>query len=291
MKRPPFSFRLILPALISLTLAGCIQQIAIRSMAHIMQYGFEAYFREGDPAFAREGLAGNLKILEALIEGDPTNEELLLLASQGYSAYALAFVEDDSVERARDFYRRGRDYGIRALHRHEGLVAAMGKDLAGVEAALRRLGPEDVPAVFWTAFGWGGLINISRDDLAAFADLPQVVAMMQFVAAKDPGYYYGGAYMFLGALEASTPVMLGGKPEKAKEYFERALAVNRGRFLMTYVYYARTYAVQMLDEELFDRCLKAVEEASLDVLPEARLPNAVAKQKARLLQARKAEPF
>lgn len=291
MKRPTSSFLLISVILFPLTLAGCIQQIAIRSMADIMQYGFDAYFREGDPAFAREGLAGNIKILEALIQGDPMNEDLLLLASQGYSAYALAYVEDDSVERARDFYRRGRDYGIRALYRHKDLVAALGKDLRGVETALRGLGPDDVPEVFWTAFGWGGLINISRDDLAAFADLPQVVAMMQFVAEQDPGYYHGGAYTFLGALEASTPVMLGGRPEKAKEYFERALAVNRGRFLMTYVYYAQTYAVQTLDEELFDRCLKAVEETSLDVLPEARLPNAIAKQKARLLRARKADLF
>jgi hypothetical protein len=55
---------------------------------------------------------------------------------------------------------------------------------------------------------------------------------------------------------------------------------------MTYVYYAKTYAVQQQDQELFESLLKKVDEASLDVLPEARLANAAAKKKARLLLAR-----
>ncbi|GJQ21451.1 MAG: hypothetical protein HBSIN02_18060 [Bacteroidia bacterium] len=283
---PPF-----LSLLLLFLLAGCVQQLAIRTMADIMQYGFDAYYQEEDLEFAREGLAGNIKIIEALIKGDPENEELLLLASQGYSAYALGFMEDDSVERARVFYLRGMTYGKRALGRHKELIESMGRDLHAMQEALKTMDAEDVPAVFWTAFAWGGYINISRDDLSAFADLPQVIAMMEFVAEKDPGYYYGGAYMFLGALEGSVPPVLGGRPEKAKEYFEKALAVSEGRFLMSYVYFARTYAVQMLDEELFDRCLKAVEEASPDILPEARLPNAIAKEKARRLRERKAELF
>jgi len=42
---------------------------------------------------------------------------------------------------------------------------------------------------------------------------------------------------------------------------------------------------------LFDRCLRAIEEAPRDILPEARLPNAIAKEKARRLRERKAELF
>ncbi|MBI4418298.1 MAG: hypothetical protein HY563_05940 [Ignavibacteriales bacterium] len=291
MKRPSKSFPLFLSILMSVLISGCIQQIAIRSMADIMQYGFDGYFRESDLEFAREGLAGNIKLLEALIQGDPDNEDMLILASQGYSAYALAFVEEDSVERARVFYLRGRDYGIRALGRHRGLRNALGKDLQGVESALAGMRKEDVPAVFWTAFGWGGYINITRTDVAAFADLPQVIAMMRFVAEKSPEYYYGGAYTFLGVLEGTMPAALGGNPERAKSYFEKALAINGGKFLMTYVYYAQTYAVQTLDQDLFDRCLKTVEGASPDILPEARLPNAVAKEKARRLRQRMADLF
>jgi len=67
--------------------------------------------------------------------------------------------------------------------------------------------------------------------------------------------------------------------------------MNGGKFLMTYVYYAKTYAVQIQDQELFESMLTKVDEASTEVLPEARLPNAVAKRKARLLRDRIGEFF
>lgn len=275
----------------ALVLQGCLQTIAIRTMSGIMDNGFDAYFRESDLEFAREGLAGNMKLLEAMIEGDKDNAHLLLLASEGYSAYALAFAEDDSVERARVFYLRGKDYGLRILKQHEAFRESLGKDLASFQRGLATLSADDVPSVFWTAFGWGGYINITRSDVDAIADLSKVMAMMRFVAAKDPGYYYGGAHLFLGAIAGSMPPMLGGKPEVAKEHFEKAMALNGGKFLMTYVYYAKTYAVQIQDKELFDSLLKKVEDASIDILPEARLPNAVAKKKAALLRAQEPELF
>ena len=260
-------------------------------MADIMDYGFEAYYQETDLEFAREGMAGNMKLLEAMIKGDPGNDHLLLLASQGYSAYALAFAEDDSIERARTFYLRGRDYGLRILLNHDELYGALQGDFLTFERALSKLGPEEVAPVFWTAFGWGGYVNITRTDLGAIADLPKVTAMMKFVAEKDPGFYYGGAYLFLGAIEGTTPPMLGGKPERAKEYFEKAIAINKGKFLLTYIYYAQTYAVQVQDQDLFEECLRTVENATLDILPEARLPNAVAKNKARILRDKMEELF
>jgi tetratricopeptide (TPR) repeat protein len=272
-------------------LQGCFQTLAIRTMSGIMDNGFDAYFRESDLEFAREGLAGNMKLLEAMIEGDQENEHLLLLASEGYSAYALAFAEDDSVERARVFYLRGKEYGLRILRQRASFRDAMGKDLATFRQGLATLSKDDVPAVFWTAFGWGGYINITRSDVDAVADLSKVIAMMEFVASKDSGYYYGGADMFLGAIEGSMPPMLGGKPEVAKEHFEKALKQNGGKFLMTYVYYAKTYAVQIQDEDLFKSLLQKVEDASLDILPEARLPNAVAKKKAAALLARATDLF
>jgi hypothetical protein len=50
-------------------------------------------------------------------------------------------------------------------------------------------------------------------------------------------------------------------------------------------------AVQTLDEELFERLLGEVESASIDILPEMRLANAIAKQKAKILRGRKADLF
>ena len=182
------------------------------------------------------------------------------------------------------FYLRGRDYGLRALTQNSRIKEALEKDVASLQAALQTLSKDDVPAVFWTAFGWGSYINITRTDVSAIADLPKVLAMMEFVRQTEPTYYYGGPYLILGSIESSMPQVLGGKPDKAKEYFERALAVNGGKFLLTYVYYAKTYAVQMQDQPLFESLLKKVDDASPDILPEARLSNMIAKKKAKLLR-------
>ncbi len=270
---------------------GCVQLLAIRSVGGIMDYGFEAFNEEADLQLAQEALGSNLKLLEALIKGDPENSKLLLLASQGYNAYSMAFVEDDSVERARAFYLRGREYGLRILQQKRRFREAWEKDVETFKQGLASLSKEDVPAVFWTAFGWGSYINITRHDVAALADLAKVTAMMEFVVEKEPSYYYGGAYLFLGAIEAVTPPMFGGKPEKAKMLLDQAVAASEGRFLMSYVYYARTYALQQLNRELFDSLLTKVEKASLDSLPEARLANAVAKRKAHMLRQKADQLF
>ncbi len=277
--------------LTSVFLAGCFQTIAIKTMAGIMDYGFEAFNEESDTQLAKEGLGSNLKLIEALIKGDPENEKLLIYASQGYSAYALSFVEDDSVERARPLYLRGRDYALRILMQKSGFKSGMNGDLESFQKAVGSLTKEDVPAAFWTAFGWGSYINMSRTDPEALADLPRAEALMDFVRRTDSTYYFGGAHLFLGTIEGTMPAVLGGRPEKAKQYFETSLSIGGGRFLMTYVYYAKTYAVQVQDQQLFESLLTKVIDAPADILPSAKFPNAVAKQKARRLLARANELF
>jgi hypothetical protein len=279
------SMKKLLLLLAALLLQGCVQTIAIRTMGGIMDYGLEAFNEEGDLRLAESALGSNLKLVEALIKGDPGNTKLLLMASQGFSAYALGFAEDDSVERARMFYQRGRDYGMRVLLQNSAFQNAWDKDLGSFQAALKTFSKDDVPALFWTAFGWGSYINITRNEVSALADLPKVLAIMEYVRQLDPTFYHCGPYLILGSMEGSMPKVMGGKPEKAKAYFDRAVELTGGKFLLTYVYYAKTYAVQIQDQALFESLLKNVEETSVDVLPEARLTNAIAKRKAMLLRA------
>lgn len=272
---------LILCAVVS---SNCsFQTIAIRSTGGILDYGLEAINEESDLQLAEQSIASDLKLLEGLIKGDPENKPLLLLASQGYSSYALGFAEDQSEKRARVFYLRGRDFGLRILKQNKKFAETLERETGEFIAALNEFSKDDVPAIFWTASGWGNYVNLSKTDPAALADLPKIDAMMNFVLEKDEAYFYGGPHLFLGAILASTPKIFGGNPEKAKEHFERCLAINEGKFLMTYVYYAKTYAVQMQDRELFEKLLREVVEASLDILPEQRLANAIAKIKAERL--------
>jgi hypothetical protein len=85
--------------------------------------------------------------------------------------------------------------------------------------------------------------------------------------------------------------MFGGNTERSVQHFERALRINQGKFLMTYVYYARSVAVQTQNQGLFEGLLEKVDTASLDILPDFRLANAVAKKKAQLLRAKESELF
>jgi len=270
---------------------GCIQTIALYSMGGILDNGFASFNEESDLQIAHEALGSNLKLIEAMIKSDPENEQFLLFAAQGYNSYALAFCEDDSVERARVFYLRAKEYGMRVLMKNKKFKESLDGDITSFREAVKTFDRDDVPAIFWTAFSWGSYVNITRTDIAGLADLSKVQALIEFVAEKAPSFYYGGAYLFLGVIEGTTPRSLGGNPDKAKEYFEKCLALNGGKFLMTQLYYARTYAVATQNQLLFESLLKQVEEASPDILPEARLANVVAKQKARRLLAQENELF
>jgi hypothetical protein len=60
---------------------------------------------------------------------------------------------------------------------------------------------------------------------------------------------------------------------------------------MADVFYAMTYAVQTQNRELFSALLQKVNESSLDLLPEQRLANAIAKKKGEKLLERISDLF
>jgi hypothetical protein len=249
-----------------------------------------SFMEEGDLGLAEQGIAGNLKLLDGVVKSDPENDKFLLLACQGYASYALAFAEDNP-ERALAFYTRARAYGARGLEILGVPQKVFTSDGPAMRQALARLDRSDVPLVFWTASAWGSAVILQLADPDAIAGLPSINAMMEWVKEKDPTYYYGGPYLYFGMYYGSFPPLLGGRPDLAKENFERAITAGGGRFLMTYVFYAKTYAVETQDERLFENLLNHVIDASADVLPEQRLANTVAKKRAQEALARKGDYF
>ena len=180
---------------------------------------------------------------------------------------------------------------MRILRRDDVLARALDGSADDVKLALANKSKTDVPGVFWTAFAMGSYLNITLTDPDAIATIPKIETMMNFVVEKDSTFYFGGAHLFLGTLYGSRSKFLGGDPDKSKQHFETALRLNDRKFLMTQVYYAKSYAEQTLDQPLFEQLLAEVDSASIDILPKFRLGNAIAKQKAKLLLARKDELF
>ena len=249
-----------------------------------------ALMRESDLQFAESAITGNLKLLEGVVDSDPTNVRYLELACMGYASYALAFAEEDP-SRAVLFYTRAKAYGIRGLLLRGIPQGAFAADGPTMKAALGRLTGSDVPLVFWTASAWGSAVSLQPNEPDAIASIPTVTAMMEWVQGREPGFFYGGPSLYFGVYYGSFPPALGGKPELSRENFERARASSQGKFLMTDVLYARIYAVVTQDRRLFQDLLERVVAAPSDLLPEQALANSVAKKRARQLLARTEELF
>ncbi len=268
-------------AMIVFSAEGCsLTRLTISATSVIIDGGFESMNRETDIQLASQALPSDLKLLDGLILESPDNEKLLLLGAQGYSSYALGFVEDSSKERASLFYLRARDYGLRVLFKNEDFKRNFGGDLETFQKSLDEFGKDDAPAIFWTANAWGSYLNINRDNSDALADLPKVEAMMNFVLKYDENYFYGGAHMFFGTILASLPSIFGGDTTLAKVHFEKAIQASDGKFLMVNYYYARFYAVMTQNKDLFESLLEKVVNAPENLLPDQNLANEIAKMKA-----------
>jgi hypothetical protein len=278
----------LLSLLVLLFLFSCsINKLMIRQTGNLLEYGVEALYEESDLQLAEQALASDIKLLEGMLKGDPENKRILLLTTQALAGYALGFVEDESPERAKVFYLRARDYGLRALE----ISLEKKPTLDHFKERVAKMGDKELAHLFWTAFSWSGWINLSLDNPRAFIDLPYVETMMQHVLDLDEAFFLASAHLFFGTVWGIRPVMLGGDPQKAREHFDRNVEITEGKFLLSYIYYARYAAAKTLDEELFDQLLVKVEETPADVLPAYQLLNMIAKKKARLLKQTKGDLF
>jgi tetratricopeptide (TPR) repeat protein len=132
--------------------------------------------------------------------------------------------------------------------------------------------------LLWHGYAWGSYINAAKDDMEAIADLEYAKAFVTRSIELDPDYYNAAGYTFMGVAIASE---MASDMEESKAYFEKALAATERRALQAQVNMARHYAVKEGDRELFDKLLEEVMDAH-DPLPEARLANRMARQRAEL---------
>ena len=271
-----------------------VKKMATGVVGKVAYDGMVAVEGEEDVAFARESAPPLIKTLEVLRSGNTRDYYSLVLLSQSYGQFAFGFLEEDMLrlpqesaeykaarDRADLFYRRGREFGIAALVTR-GMEKAFKSPFPEFKAALRKLGKKEVPALFWTSFSWAGYLNLHLDDPASIADLPRIEAMIDRVIELDPGFYCGSAYAFKGIISSMRPPMLGGKPEAARDSFERAMQAAPD-YLMTKVLFAQYYARQRQDAALFSSMLSEVLAADAAAMPNQRLANELAKRRAKIL--------
>ena len=238
--------------------------------------------KHDDVTLVSQAVPTFLLLLEGMIEDDPDNRRLLTEAAKGYTSYGV-LVEAEDPERARRIYRRAMEFGRRAMVRNHSAAALMEAPYGDFATIVETLDRKDLEAVFWAASAWGAWISLNTGSMAALADLPRVILLMEWVLEQDETYQDGSPHIFLGIYHAALPPMLGGQPEKARFHFERALELTGEQSAIVFVQMARFYAIQQFDRELFVSLLERALAIPAAAAPELTLQNEAAHRQARRL--------
>jgi tetratricopeptide (TPR) repeat protein len=276
------------------------------SMVGSLESSKTAFNREESPEQARAAAPASLGMIDGFIVSSPKNKKLLLAAAEMNANAAFALIEprdelgwvwpgydpEELTDWARALYSKAQGYAMRALELQDPELAGAlrgdgekgGKLALAARLATFKERDKRIPALFWSAFAWGGAINLSLDDPDAIAALPRIVDVMERLAEVAPDYNFAGAHTFLAVFYSSRGRAAGGDLEKANAHYKEVFERVEGRFLVPYVLYARFYCVALGAEqpararEQFEQTCHLVLDAARDVHPDQILANTIAKR-------------
>jgi len=278
---------------LALLATGCSRQkLVVYMTAPLIETSLDETFASADLQTVEEALPGEILLLRGLCGSDPGNRDLWTTTVQLYASFALLFVGPEDPQWAEDLYREGKDLGLRFLKREEWFAEAWNAGPDRLREVLRERRPERLaPLCAWTAACLGEYILMNQDRPAEMLDLPYVHVLLDTAIELDPGYFHGLPYAMKGVMLATVPQGLGGNLVDANRYFEQAIAVSGGKFLLFRVFRARYYLAGALDQEGFVQALQEVLATPVDLAPEIRLVNQLARRRAVSLLAEQDELF
>ena len=286
-----FGIVIILGVLLAFSSACSVhKKMTVAATASLVEDIARACAKQRDLRVIRAGLPAYLLLMDGMVEGWPENPKLLIAAAQFYATFASAFVDEADQAYREMLFLKAKNYALQALQLR-GFDNPLSSPFDKFEAELAATRQDDTPYLFWAATAWGNWINANIGSMEALAELPRVEQIIERILALDEGYYYGGAHLFMGILQASKPQIAGGDLGLAREHFLRAKELGQDKFLMADVYYAQYYARKAFDKDLYVKTLHHVLEQPVDSVPELTLLNAVAHQKAVQMLAETDEYF
>ena len=284
-------------------LGGCsIKKMAIKTVADSMAESSANYTSDEDPELIREALPFGLKTLEGLAETLPTHRPLLRSLASGFTSYAVGFLvpeirplEETDLERSRALrvrsrlmLLRARDYALRSLEvEYPGFRAAL---FADARTAVERVKVADVPDLYWAAAAWGSAVSQGKDQMELVAEVPIVEALIRRALALDESWEQGSLHEFLIVFESRGEAS-GGSYERARQHFDRAMALSNGRKIGPLVSLAENVSVYTGNRKEFDELLARALEFDVNSAPESRLVNILGQRRARQGPARADELF
>jgi len=278
----------------AVALCGCSpKKMGISRMADALSSTASTFTRDNDPEFVRQAAPSTLKMVEMMLDQSPTHAGLLMTACSGFTQYAYAFLQSDAdvgdpssgttkdlKSRGALMYERARGYCLRALEvRHPGAGRALQND---AKTVLGTMTAPDVPALYWTGVSWGGGLLLTDNPLARIGELATVRALLTRALQLDEAWEGGTIHEAMIALE-SLPVLLGGSAARARDHFNRAVALSNGESAFAYVALATGVAQPAKDRAEFERLLKTALAIDVSKRPSIRLANLIAQRRARYL--------
>jgi len=274
---------LLMLGLMASLFTGCMS-VALRLTPSLFPNFTSTIFEECDPELAREAIPSNLKLLEGLLKNDPDNKRILTALTLGFTGYSMLFIEDTDPERASRLYNRARNYGIRALGQKGSVLKRTGLKREQIASLLKAMDINDLETLLWTTVAWSAWINLNLDQPVALAQLGVSQTCLERVMELNGDYFYGLPYILMGISLAARPPMLGGDPNRANIYFQKALELNHRKFMLTQYYCARFYAVRTQDKNLFFELLDEIAQKNAQDLKDVCLINIMIQDKARKLR-------
>ncbi|MFL3050763.1 MAG: TRAP transporter TatT component family protein [Candidatus Neomarinimicrobiota bacterium] len=261
------------------------------------------YLSENDPELVRESLPTNMKLIELLIHQSPNNPELLTAACQAFTVYAYSFVlrdaeiaMDEDFSSARKLYsrsgnllKRAKDYGMKALDAsYPGFIKSYNSD---PKIALSKTNESNISTLYWTAAAWGLFVSVSKDNPAAIIELPNIGHLLERALELDEDYDNGSIHDLMFTYTLNRPDGGSSSLEVAKEHFDRAMDLSEGSRASLYVSYAESISIPNQNKEEFFNLLDQALAVDVNEIPNQRLANILAQERANWLKSRVDELF
>jgi hypothetical protein len=278
--------------------AGCVKKTLTDGQIEGTLHGAVSIDTVSDYEMARTATHAGLAQFEGMHTLEPDNVNALYLLVKSWTGFSFAFIEDEleaaqdaaddaTVEyqrkRARAAFDRAVFYGLQMLGQKAEGFDQVKKSEPTLAKWLKEhfTEKEDAHALYWTGNAWASRVDLMKGDDAeggAFiAELYVGVTMLERALELDPSLEHFGPVWALAIYHARTNM---AELDVAKQMFDAAMAKTQGRALLVPFFYGTKYACMKGDAALYQDMLNRVLQAQ-DPDPELRLPNAIAKRRAK----------
>jgi len=266
----------------ALILSGCASLVSSATSGFTDNLS-ASILNQDDPETAKAALPTFMVTIDSLLRSNPDDPDLLASGATLYASYGAIFADDEA--RASRLTTRARGYSLKAMcETYKPACGWPDNNYDEFVATLDGIGPKHSEFLYTYGFASLAYLRAHSADWNSLAELPQVEALFNHYMDISGDEVNGAVYTYMGILLTLRPPALGGEPEKAREYFEQAIAMTGGRDLSAKVEYARGYAKLLYERELHDRLLNEVVAA--DPYHDGfTLSNVLAKEQAEALLA------